>query len=134
MTKSELREMIREILKEELTTDESSSWDWITRANWRAKNAPTSVYAVMTDDGPRYKNNFLTWDSRGNYYTTVDYLRGVGRWDIHPTVAEAEERARDADSGTFGGWQSPMHIIEITNFRAAYYGGSKPEYTIVKTI
>lgn len=134
MTKGELRQMIREVLKEELTTEESSSWDWNNRASWRAKNAPTSVYVVMTDDGPGYENNFLTWNSRGSYYTTVDYLRGVSRWDIHPTVAEAEERARDADSGTFGGWPSPMYIVEITNFRAAYYGSQEPKYTIIKTI
>ena len=92
------------------------------------------TYIVQTDDGPMYKNVFLSWNTFGGYYSTVEYLDEINEFDFHDTVEEAEARAKDADSGTWGGWQYPMDIMEVLNFDEAYNHGEEPELRFVKTV
>ena len=93
------------------------------------------TYVVITNDGPAHENVFLTWDcSLFGYYTTVDYSDEVGRYDFHDTIASAIDRARDADSGTFGGWSYPMAVYEVLNFNEAYNEGEEPELVKVHDI
>ena len=92
------------------------------------------TYIVQTDDGPLHKDVFLSWDADNSYYTTVDYIDEVNEYDFHDTAPAAEDRAKDADSGTFGGWQYPMHIMELLNFDEAYNHGEEPELVFVKTV
>ena len=94
------------------------------------------TYVIVTDDGPFNKDVFLTWTTEeGGYYTTVDCIDEVGEYDFHGTVKEAEDRARDADSGTFGGWPAPtMTIYEVLNFNEAITGDEEPELKEIKTI
>ena len=92
------------------------------------------TFVVKTDDGPFHQDVFLSWDSKGSYYTTVDYIDEVNEYDFHDTVESAEDRAKDADSGTWGGWQYPMYIMEVLNFNDAYNKGDEPELVLVKTI
>lgn len=79
-------------------------------------------YVVMTDDGPAWKDVFLTWDPEYGYYTTVEYVDEVGKYDIHDSVESAIARAKDADSGTFGGWPYTMKVMEVLNFKDAMDG------------
>ena len=93
------------------------------------------TYVVITDDGPAHKNVFLTWSCYlFGYYTTVDYIDEVGEYDFDDTIASAIDRARDADSGTWGGWQYPMAVYEVLNFDAAYNEGEEPELVKVHDI
>lgn len=85
------------------------------------------TYVVVTDDGPAHKNVFLTWSTEMfGYYTTVDYIDEIGAFDFHGSIASAIDRARDADSGTLGGWQYSMSVYEVTNFDEAYNCGEEP--------
>lgn len=95
---------------------------------------PGKTYIIQTDDGPMYKNVFLSWNTYGCYYSTVEDLDEINKYDFHDTVEAAEDRARDADSGTFGGWQYPMNIMEVLNFDEAFNHGEEPELVFVKTI
>lgn len=92
------------------------------------------TFIIMTDDGPAYKDVFLSWNSEGSYYSTVDYIDEIGAYDFHSTVEEAEDRARDADSGTLGGWSFPMKVMELLNFDEAYNHGEEPELVEIKTV
>ncbi len=92
------------------------------------------TFIVMTDDGPNYKNVFLSWNTYGSYYTTVEYIDEINEYDFHDTIASAIDRARDADSGTFGGWNYPMAVYEVLNFDAAYNDGEEPELIKVHDI
>ena len=92
------------------------------------------TFIVQTNDGPCHQNVFLSWDAEGSYYTTVDYIDEINTYDFHDTAASAEDRARDADSGTFGGWRYPMYIMELLNFDDAYNNGEEPELKFVKTV
>lgn len=79
-------------------------------------------YVVMTDDGPAWKDVFLTWNVEDGYYTTVEYVDEVGKYDIHTSVERAIARAKDADSGTLGGWSYTMKVMEVLNFEDAMEG------------
>ena len=92
------------------------------------------TYIIQTDDGPMNKDVFLSWNSDYGYYTTVDYIDEINEFDFYDTVEEAINRAKDADSGTFGGWESPMKIMELLNFDEAYNKGEDPELVEVQTI
>lgn len=93
------------------------------------------TYVVVTDDGPAHQNVFLTRSTElFGYYTTVDYIDEVGAYDFHNTIAAAIDRARDADSGTWGGWDYPMAVYEVLNFDAAYNDGEEPELIKVHDI
>ena len=84
------------------------------------------TYVVITDDGPSHRDCFLTWTiDSGGYYTTVDYIDEVNAYDFHDSIASAIDRARDADSGTLGGWQYPMAVYEVLNFNEAYNDGEE---------
>lgn len=88
-------------------------------------------YVVVTDDGPGYENEFLTYSSRHSYYTTTPNFESLTKFDTYDTVEEAEDRCNDADSGTLGGWPYPFRIMEITG---VYTGEGAPEMKLVKTI
>jgi hypothetical protein len=93
------------------------------------------TYVIVTDDGPCHKDVFLTWTNEmGGYYTTVDYIDEVGEFDFFDTVDQAIDRAKDADSGTFGGWNYPMKVMEVLNFSDAYNDGEEPELVEIQTI
>lgn len=93
------------------------------------------TYVIMTDDGPGHKDVFLTWtNDMGGYYTTVDYIDEVGEFDFFDTVEQAIDRAKDADSGTFGGWRYEMKVMEVLNFNDAYNEGEEPELKEIQTI
>lgn len=92
------------------------------------------TFVIVTDDGPVHQNVFLSWNSECSYYSTVDYIDEVGAFDFHDTVEAAEDRAKDADSGTFGGWRYPMKVMEVLNFNEAYNHGEEPELVEVKTV
>lgn len=93
------------------------------------------IYVIVTDDGPFHKDCFLTWTTdSGGYYTTVDYIDEVNEFDFYKSVKDAEDRAKDADSGTWGGWQSTMTIMELLNFDDAVNHGEDPDLIPVKTI
>lgn len=136
ITKSELKQMIREALREELNKNNKYSRKKLKEGTLRfeASEVPEQAYVILTDDGPFAKNVFLSYDSDENYHTTVDYIEDINMFDCHDSVAKAEDRAMDADSGTLGGWPAPMQIIKVTNFRDAYLNGEEPEYTVVKTL
>lgn len=93
---------------------------------------PGKTYVVQTSDGPGYEDVFLSWV--GNYYSTVDCFDEIGKFDLHDTVEDAEDRARDADSGTLGGWRYPMRVMEVLNFDEAYNNGEDPNLVLVKVI
>jgi hypothetical protein len=91
-------------------------------------------FVILTDDG-MYRDQFLTWTNDcGGYYTTVADLEDVCKADVYDTVQRAEDRARDADSGTWGGWQAPMTICEILNYDAVINDGEEPDLLPVETI
>lgn len=93
------------------------------------------TYVVVTDDGPCHKDVFLSWTTdMGGYYTTVDYIDEVNEYDFYDTVDQAIARAKDADSGTFGGWRAPMKVMEVLNFNEAYNDGEEPELVEVLTV
>ena len=93
------------------------------------------TYVIVTDDGPDYNGVFLTWtNDMGGYYTTVDYIDEVGEFDFFDTVEQAIDRAKDADSGTLGGWRYVMRVVEVLNFNDAYNEGEEPELKEVQTI
>lgn len=91
------------------------------------------TYVIMTSDGVGYDRVFLSWDSEGGYYTTVDCLDEINEFDFHSTIESAISRAEDADSGTFGGWPSPMVILEVLNIEDAL-NGMEPEFVEVRTL
>jgi hypothetical protein len=98
-------------------------------------NRTNKTFVIVTNDGPGHENCFLTWTTDlGGYYTTVDYFDEIGEYDFHDTIEAAEVRAKDADSGTFNGWSSPMKIMEVLNFNEAYNNGVEPELVEVKII
>ena len=99
-------------------------------------NFVSETYVIMTNDGPGHDDVFLTWvtDDMGGYYTTVDYVQEIGHYDFHNTVESAENRAKDADSSTLGGWKYPMKIMKVLNFYDAYNDGEEPKLVEVKTI
>ena len=136
ITKSELKEMIREALREELNNSKKYPRKKLKEdaLHFEDSEVPEQTYVILTDDGPVARDVFLTWDADEHYYTTVDYVEDIDMFDCHDSVAKAEARAKDADSGTWGGWPAPMHIIKITNFKDAYLNGEEPEYTVVKTL
>jgi hypothetical protein len=91
-------------------------------------------YVVMTDDGPDWKDVFLTWTTdAGGYYTTVEWIDEVNEYDIHSTIEGAIARAKDADSGTLFGWKYPMKVMEILNFEDAM-NGEEPELKEIQII
>ena len=93
------------------------------------------TYIIVTDDGVGHENAFLTWTTEmGGYYTTVDYIDEINKYDFHDTVDDAIARAKDADSGTIFGWEAPMKVVELTNFNAAYNDGEEPELLEVQTV
>jgi hypothetical protein len=140
ISRSELKDLIREVLHEELAAREpleesSASTDpWTDPEAWDETNAPEEAYAILTDDGAGYENVFLAFDNASDCYTTVDYFDDINRQSICKSIPQAEQIAKDADSTTWGGWPTAMHIIKVTNFRDAYFSGADPEYTIEKTI
>jgi hypothetical protein len=93
------------------------------------------TFIVMTNDGTNNENVFLTWDVEGSYYTTVDYVDEINKYDFHDTVDAAIARANDANSGTLGGWTwAPMKVVELLNFDEAYNEGADPEFNLIVTI
>ncbi len=93
------------------------------------------TFIIVTDDGPLAKDVFLTWTiEMGGYYTTVDYVDEINVYDFHDTPESAEDRARDADSGTWGGWPYPMKVMELLNFYEAYHNGEDPKLVEVKVV
>lgn len=95
----------------------------------------SKTYVIVTDDGPGCKDVFLTWTTAsGGYYTTVDELEDICFADIYHTVKRAEERAREANSGTLFGWQAPMTICEVLNYDAAVNGHEEPDLLPIETI
>ena len=93
------------------------------------------TYIVVTDDGPNNKDVFLSWtDKDGGYYTTVDSVDDINKFDFHDTVNEAIDRAKDANSGTLFGWDAPMKVTELLNFNEACNDGAIPELTTVTTV
>jgi hypothetical protein len=92
------------------------------------------TYVVVTDDGPLYKNVFLSWSIYGCFYTTVEDIAEVNEYDFHDTIASAIDRARDADSGACGAWGYPMAVYEVLNFEDAYNNGEEPELVKVHDI
>jgi hypothetical protein len=91
-------------------------------------------YVIITDDGIGYEDVFLTFSNEEDGYTTVDYIDEVNEFDIHDTIADALDRAEDANSGTFGGWAYSMRIAEVLNFDAAVKGDEEPEFKVVRTL
>jgi hypothetical protein len=79
-------------------------------------------YVVMTDDGPQWKDVFLSWDAEYSYYTTVEYVDEINEYDIHNSIEAAIARAKDADSSTLGGWKYEMKVMEVLNFEDAREG------------
>lgn len=93
------------------------------------------TYVIVTDDGPNWKDVFLTWTTDdGGYYTTVEHIDELGEYDVHSTVEDATARAEEANSETWCGWPVPMKIMEVLNFNNAYNDGEFPELVEVKTI
>ena len=76
----------------------------------------TKTYVIMTSDGPKYDEVFLSWDADDHYFTTVDELDAINEFDFHHSIEEAEARALSANSSTFGGWEYPMFIMEVVDF------------------
>ena len=94
-----------------------------------------SKFVIMTNDGAGYENVFLAWSNDfGGYYTTVDYLDEVNEGSVCDTIAQAEDMARDADSGTFGGWQAPMIVVEVLNYDDVINNDDEPELKEVKVV
>jgi hypothetical protein len=93
------------------------------------------TYVIITDDGPGCEDVFLTWtNDAGGYYTTVDWLDEVGEFDFFDSIESAIDRAKEADSSTLFGWDSPMKVMEVLNFNDAYNNGEEPELKEVLTI
>jgi hypothetical protein len=93
------------------------------------------TYVVVTSDGLDFDEVFLTWTTEmGGYYTTVDDLDEIGEYDFHDTIESAVNRAKDADSGTLGGWPYPIQVMELLNFNEAYNDGACPELVEVLTL
>ena len=92
------------------------------------------TYVVVTSDGANYENVYLSWDSEYGYYTTVDWIDEINEFDFHSTVDGAIARAKDADSGTLGGWPTDMKVMELLNFDEAYNDNEDPELIEVTTV
>lgn len=104
-------------------TSESDDTDDTVRA------VPEIAYVVMVDDGPNYKNVYLTFSDEVDDYTSVDSVDEIGEWDYHASVADAISRAKDA------GWSDAnMRIVKISNFKDAYVNGEDPEEEVVQTV
>jgi hypothetical protein len=85
-------------------------------------------YVIVTDDGPGYKDEFLTY-SRHGYYTTTPRFGSLSEFDTFDTIQEVDDRCNEANSSTFGGWVYPFRIMEITG---TYRGKGAPEMKLVK--
>lgn len=93
------------------------------------------TYIIQTNDGPEREDIFISWDSDGGYYTTVDYIDEISELDFFDTIEAALERAKEVNSSTFGGWNwAPMRIMELTNFYNAYYDREYPELIEVQVV
>lgn len=157
INKSELKEMIREAIREELSeqsikglyTDElmedvaeTATVDWDYRNNWHYKTAPKVVYALMATKNSRSSSTpvFVYWDLNGidGYFEAAENLTDIDdEYSFYETVSDAEDAANDAYSqGEIAGWMGPINIVKITNFNDAYYKPHKnaPKYSIVKTV
>ena len=151
ITKSELKEMIREALREELskaklkeatvTTATTAAVDWDYRGNWHRKTAPKEVYALMAEkSSPRSTGPvYIYFDLNGidGYYEAAENLWDVDNlYSFYETATEAEEHAKAAYSqGVIAGWKGPINIVKITNFNDTYFKPSiAPIYSIVKTV
>lgn len=95
---------------------------------------PEMAYVIKTDDGPNYKDVYLAWSNDADCYTTVDHIDEIGDGDYKVDVESLAQNAKNANSMTFGGWEAPMHIVKVSNFRNAYTKGADPEEEIVRTI
>ena len=79
---------------------------------------PGKTYVIVTDDGAA-KDVYLSWNSEYGYYMTVDWIDEICEFDFYDSVDQAIERAKDADSGTFGGLQCRYEDGWIQEHRGA---------------
>lgn len=92
------------------------------------------TYVIVTDDGIGCEDVFLTFDGKGDFYTTAEILNEVNEFDFHDTLQSAFDRAADANDSTLDGWSAPMKIVEVLNFNEAYNVGEVPELKTIATI
>ena len=93
------------------------------------------TYVLVTNDGPDREDVFISWDTDGGYYSTVDYISDIGELDFLDTAEAAIERAEEVNSSTFGGWNwAPIKVMELLNFDNAYGDNEYPELVEVVTI
>ena len=90
---------------------------------------PDVAYVVMFDDGPNYKDVYLTFSDEVDDYTSVDYIDEVGEWDYHASVKDALDRARD-----FGWTDANLRIVKVNNFKDAYLNGADPDEELVQVV
>lgn len=95
---------------------------------------PDEAYVIKTDDGVGYEDVYLAWSSEIDSYTTVDFIDSIGSGDYNSDINVLVKNAKDADSMTFGGWNSDMRIVKVTNFKDAYLNGAEPEEEVVQVI
>jgi hypothetical protein len=99
---------------------------WISAS---ASNVPDVAYVVMFDDGPNYKDVYLTFSDEVDDYTSVDYIDEVGKWDYHTSVKSALARAQD-----FGWTDANLRIVKVNNFKDAYLNGVDPDEELVQVV
>jgi hypothetical protein len=90
---------------------------------------PDVAYVVMFDDGPMYKDVYLTFSDEVDDYISVDYIDEVGEWDYHTSVKDALDRALD-----FGWTDTNLRIVKVNNFKDAYLNGADPEEELVQVV
>lgn len=88
MTKSELRQMIREVLKEELSKPSNSS---ITEAASTQKK-----YVLATKEAPRANERVFVYLDQNNYNYKLGTLLDLAVSDFEDSVTDARETANIA--------------------------------------
>ena len=90
---------------------------------------PDVAYVVKFDDGPNYKDVYLTFSDEVDDYISVDYIDEVGEWDYHTSVKDALDRALD-----FGWTDTNLRIVKVNNFKDAYLNGADPDEELVQVV
>lgn len=124
MTKSELREMIREVLKEEL----ASRKQIIESAN----QVPHVAYVmVIPNHHPMQPEcEYITFSNRHDGYIVVDDVNEIADGSYSTDMAYITDIAADARDELFG----EMWIAKVLNFNSAYNDAEEPEIEYIEEV
>lgn len=123
ITKSDLKMLIKEALREELAISRRPSTK-IKEALITDVNVPEAAYAILTKN-----KKFLDLDENAMRLVERDMLRYVSPLFVNSNLGIMTLLYNGAGANYPG-----ARIVKITNFREAYLDGAAPNYTAVAPI